>query len=77
MTPLERSRVFVDNQILTRQVNPAGGYLSQSSQTLHFGLGKKECITRVEITWPSGIVQRLDPPKINAVHQIVEPAESK
>jgi len=70
------ARVFVDNQILTRQVNPAGGYLSQSSQTLHFGLGKKECITRVEITWPSGIVQRLDPPKINAVHQIVEPAES-
>ncbi len=70
------ARVFVDNQILTRQVNPAGGYLSQSSKTLHFGLGKHDHIDRVEITWPSGIVQKLEPPKINAVHQIVEPAES-
>lgn len=70
------ARVFVGDQILTRQVNPAGGYLSQSSKTLHFGLGKYDHIDRVEITWPSGTVQKLEPPKINSVHQIVEPAES-
>ncbi len=70
------ARVFVGDQILTRQVNPAGGYLSQSSKTLHFGLGPRDHIDRVEITWPSGTVQKLDSPKLNAVHQIVEPAES-
>ena len=31
-------RVYAGDQILTRQVHPAGGYLSQSSQVLHFGL---------------------------------------
>ena len=70
------ARVFIGDQVLTRQVNPAGGYLSQSSKTLHFGLGAHEQIDHVEVTWPSGTVQKLDGPKINTVHPIIEPAES-
>ena len=33
-------KLHVMKSILTRQVHPAGGYLAQSSRTLHFGLGR-------------------------------------
>ncbi len=69
------ARVFVGDQILTRQVNPAGGYLSQSSKTLHFGLGQRDHIDRIEITWPSGAIQNLETLPINTMHHIVEPSE--
>jgi enediyne biosynthesis protein E4 len=55
-------------------VNPAGGYLSQSSRVLHFGLGDRTRIDRIEIRWPRGIVQTLDHPEINILLQIREPA---
>ena len=45
-------RLYVGEQIMIRQVKPAGGYLSQSSKTLHFGLGDRPKIDRVEIIWP-------------------------
>ncbi len=67
-------RVSVGDQIHTRQVNPAAGYLSQSSKTVHFGLGGQEKVDRVEIRWPSGLVQKLDGCDINQRHDVVEPA---
>lgn len=70
------ARLHVGNEVLTRQVNPAGGYLSQSSKTLHFGLGERDQVDRIEITWPSGVVQKIEAPRINTVHSIVEPTES-
>jgi hypothetical protein len=66
-------RVHVENQILTRQVNPATGYLSQSSKTVHFGLGDRRRIERVEILWPSGTRQVLDNPTLNQRHDVEEP----
>jgi hypothetical protein len=71
------ARLHVGGQVLTRQVNPAGGYLSQCSKTLHFGLGDHDRIDRVEITWPSGVVQKLDSLSVNSLHHISEPSESK
>ena len=67
-------RVHAGGQILTRQVNTAGGYLTQSSRTLHFGLGKRTKIDQVVITWPSGVRQVLDGPAINTLHAVAEPA---
>jgi len=66
-------RLWVGKRVLVRQVNPAGGYLSQSSRVLHFGLGDRSNVDRVEIRWPSGIVQTLDNPAINTLHQVREP----
>jgi hypothetical protein len=60
-------------EIMVRQVNPAGGYLSQSSRTVHFGLGKRQKVDRVEIRWPSGKKQRIDNPAINQLHKYEEP----
>ena len=41
-------RVYQGERIMTRQVGGGGGYLSQSSRTLHFGLGDKAAIDRAE-----------------------------
>jgi len=45
-------RLYQGDKIMTRQVLAGGGYLSQCSKTLHFGLGDQPRIDRVEITWP-------------------------
>jgi hypothetical protein len=66
-------RLYTGTEVLTRQVNPYGGYLAQSSKTVHFGLGGRAAIDRVEIRWPSGLRQVLDHPGINTLHQVVEP----
>ncbi|HKB36904.1 MAG TPA: ASPIC/UnbV domain-containing protein, partial [Gemmataceae bacterium] len=47
-------------------------YLAQSSKTVHFGLGKRTRIDRVEIRWPSGLIQELPAPAINKLHEVVE-----
>jgi enediyne biosynthesis protein E4 len=62
-------------QTLVRQVHCAGGYLSQSSKTLHFGLGNAAKIDRAEIRWPSGQTQTIDAPAINTLHVVREPAD--
>ncbi|HEV3004315.1 MAG TPA: CRTAC1 family protein, partial [Pirellulales bacterium] len=46
-------RLFIGTRVMVRQVHATGGYLSQSSKTLHFGLGDFERIDRVEIRWPN------------------------
>lgn len=66
-------RLFSSAEVMTRQVHPAGGYLSQGSKVLHFGLGKRDHIDSVEITWPSGIRQEIKGPAINKLHDVTEP----
>jgi enediyne biosynthesis protein E4 len=66
-------RVYQKGKFMTCQVQAAGGYLSQSSRTVHFGLGDDPAIDRVEIAWPSGIRETLNSVPVNARHDIVEP----
>jgi hypothetical protein len=40
-------------------VRTGSSYLSQSMLRLHFGLGRAAAVDRVEVRWPSGIVDRL------------------
>ena len=68
-------RIYLDKEVMVRQVQAAGGYLSQSSKNLHFGLGDRPHIDRVEIRWPSGVSQTRLNPAINQLHKITEPAE--
>ncbi len=68
-------RLWAGKTVMVRQVNPAGGYLSHSTRVVHFGLGDRSKVDRIEIRWPRGIVQRLDNPEINTLHQIREPAQ--
>lgn len=57
---------------MVRQVQCTGGYLSQSSKTLHFGLGDVTVLDRVEIRWPSGVRQTLASPAVDRLHDVVE-----
>jgi hypothetical protein len=67
-------RLWAGKKVMVRQVSPAGGYLSQSSRVLHFGLGDRSKVDRIEIRWPRGLVQTLVNPPINTLNQIREPA---
>jgi hypothetical protein len=42
-----------------REVNGGNGYASQSTSRLHFGVGSANGVDRVEVRWPSGLVQTL------------------
>ncbi|MEZ5070862.1 MAG: CRTAC1 family protein [Bacteroidales bacterium] len=48
------------------------GYLSQNDPRLHFGLGDASSVESVEITWPSGKVQRLGTLEANQFLTITE-----
>ena len=65
-------RLHAGHEVMVRQVQAAGGYLSQSSAALHFGLGDRSKIDRVEIKWPSGASQIIPNPALNQIHSIVE-----
>jgi hypothetical protein len=66
-------RLYQGDKVMTRQVLSACGYLAQPSKTLHFGLGDRPQIDRVEIAWPGGRKQELKGVRANAVNEVVEP----
>ncbi len=68
-------RLQLGNETMIRQVHAAGGYLSQSSKTVHFGLGDRPNVDHAMIRWPSGREQRIETPAINKMHDVVEPQE--
>jgi hypothetical protein len=61
---------------MVRLLQMAGGYLSQSSKVLHFGLGDVGQVDQAEITWPSGLRQVIPKPELNKSHRITEPQGS-
>jgi hypothetical protein len=64
--------LHVGTEIMTRLVSPSGGYLAQSSRTVHFGLGSRPRIDRVEIRWPGGVTEEITGPEINRRHDVDE-----
>ena len=62
---------------MVRQVQTAGSYLSQSSLMLHFGLGKRTAIDRVDIRWPSGLRESIERPALNKLHPLTEGHQSQ
>lgn len=53
-------------------VTTAGSYLSASDKRVHFGLGKEKRVVLMEITWPSGSVQRLKSLPVDQVVNVTE-----
>ena len=56
-------------------VNTAVGYGSASDVRVHFGLGKEKLVTKLEIRWPSGLVQRLENVGSDQVLVVKEPGK--
>jgi hypothetical protein len=65
-------KLHLGGRVMVRQVQATGGYLSQSSKTLHFGLGDDERIDRAEVLWPSGARQSLVAPAADRLHLVTE-----
>lgn len=51
---------------MTRWVEAGSGYASQSAFPVHFGLGQADGLEALEITWPSGRVERLEGTELGA-----------
>jgi hypothetical protein len=49
-----------------------GSYLSSNDLRVHFGLGSKTGIERVEIHWPSGRKEIVPPPDVDRIYMITE-----
>jgi len=56
-----------------QEVSGGSGFAAQNQRSLHFGLGSDPFVDHVTIRWPSGILQRIDQPDPNLMHQIREP----
>ena len=54
-------------------VNTAGSYLSASDKRVHFGLGTDRHVRLLELTWPSGTVQRIEDIAADQVLRVQEP----
>lgn len=63
-----------ETRTLTRWIEAGSGYASQSAFPLHFGLGRAERIETLEVTWPSGQIDRIsgDRLAINRRHTLEE-----
>ena len=53
-----RIAVLAGGSIQMREVKSGGSYPSHSDMRLHFGLGKSAVVERVEIRWPSGLIEQ-------------------
>jgi PPE-repeat protein len=65
-------RLWIGKTVMVRQVNPAGGYLAQSSRTVHFGLGDRQQVDSAVIRWPRGGVEVLRAPVVNSLVRVTE-----
>ncbi|RMH15731.1 MAG: CRTAC1 family protein [Acidobacteria bacterium] len=55
-----RVRLTIAGRTMTRWVEAGSGYAAQSAFPLHFGLGAARRLERLEIAWPSGLVEGLE-----------------
>ena len=67
-----RVRVKAGKRWFTREIHVGSGYLGSPPPEAHFGLGSAKRIERIEIRWPSGLVQRIRSVKVNQVIQVDE-----
>ena len=70
-----RVEVYAGDRVLSRDVMPTHGYLSQSELTVTIGLGITTQVDKVVIHWPGGGTQTLQRPEIDRLHVIEERSE--
>ncbi|HEX2162325.1 MAG TPA: CRTAC1 family protein [Thermoanaerobaculia bacterium] len=55
-----------------QEVDGGNGYASQSSLRLHFGLGAAVRVERIEVRWPSGLVEVVEGVEVDRSTRVVE-----
>jgi hypothetical protein len=71
-----RIAVTTPSGVRHSHVNPAVGYGGSSDIRVHFGLGRDQTVTRVEVRWPSGVVQVLENVRGDQILLVSEPTKS-
>jgi hypothetical protein len=61
------------DRVQVQEVSGGSGFSAQNQRRLHYGLGSRADVDRVEIRWPSGRRQTIDRPDVDTVHRIKEP----
>ena len=69
-----RLKLSVGGKILTRDVKAGSGYLGQNDLRVHLGMARRTVAERLEILWPSGMLDTVE--NINA-NQILTVQEGK
>ena len=64
-------------RVLYNHATASVGFMSSSDRRVHFGLGAESRLSHAEITWPSGIVQRIDHSGLDQILKVDEPARPK
>ena len=62
----------LDGKSKYNHVTTTASYLSAHDARVFFGLGKDKLIKRIQIEWPSGVVQEIFNPKINQLLHVEE-----
>ena len=66
-------KLFVGNEILSRELVPSRGFQSSVDYKMVIGLGKITSIDSLIIVWPDKSLSRMEKPAINQTHVIQEP----
>ena len=68
------ARVVVTTADMTQtdEVRAGSSYLSTSDSRLHFGLGNDAVMVKIEVRWPSGLVQEFHDVKADAIYEVKE-----
>jgi hypothetical protein len=68
------ARVVVSTSSMEQmdEVHGGGSYLSCNDQRLHFGLGPDAVMKRVQIRWPSGLIEELKNVPADAIYTLIE-----
>ena len=62
----------VGKRTLVDEVRSGSSYDSNSDMRVHFGLGSAVKIDELKIRWPSGVVERFDNLRVDAIHSLKE-----
>lgn len=69
-----RVELFASDLHQVQWVTNAGGYLTQSTRNLHFGLGPRKTVDRLVIHWTKSKSQTIRTPDTNRLLVVTEPA---
>jgi len=67
-----RLKLTVGGKVLIREVKAGSSYLSQSDLRVHFGLGNSPRADKLEIRWPSGLVDTMQDIEANQILTVTE-----
>lgn len=73
------AQIFATAGGITQLREQSGGgahFYSQNHQRIHFGLAEFNTVEKLEIRWPSGIVQTIEDIPANQLIKVIEPSEA-